>query len=99
MFAEAFVVLPSASELLLETAFDTAGYDEVVGVESLHEACLLVVCDILRVDGGEGGLGETEQIDGIQDIGFTLRIVSVKNVGSFGEFHAQGLIISEISQL
>jgi hypothetical protein len=42
--------------------------------------------------------GGRDHIYGFQNIGFTLRIISVEDVGTFRELHAQGLIVSEISK-
>lgn len=85
MVDEALVVFLATAKLLLHSALDTAGDDlrfvvmmEVVG--ALNHRHVLVVGDILAIDGVVRRLGEAEVVDGIKDIGLALPIEANETV-------------------
>ena len=57
-----------------------ASYSPTNLSETLHHSHLLAVGDVHRVNSVVGGLGETEQIDGIVDIRLALSVQSDKAV-------------------
>ena len=79
MVDEALVVFLATAELLLHSAFDAAGDDlrlvvmmEVVG--ALDHRHILVVGDILAINGVIRRFGETQVVDSVQHVGLTLSV-------------------------
>ena len=79
MVDEALVVFLATAELLLHSAFDAAGDDlrlvvmmEVVG--ALDHRHVLVVGDVLAIDGVVRRFGEAQVVDSVQYVGLALSV-------------------------
>ena len=86
MFNEAFVVFFATTELFFNSAFDTArnGFffrrRVVKDILALNHSHVFVVRNILTINSVVCGLGETEVIDSIQQIGLALTVETNKTI-------------------
>ena len=105
MIEHALVLLLAVTELLLLSALDGArdlnrlGISQTWLILTLYHGEVGFVADVLGVNGVEGGFGETQIVDGIQEVGFALTVLTDKTVEFVGKRKTRLVDVLEVDDM